>query len=362
MAKDLAKQYNPNEVEDRTYKFWLDNKYFHAESNPDKKPYTIVIPPPNITGQLHMGHALDNTLQDILIRYHRMACFDTLWLPGTDHASIATEAKIVEAMRAEGITKEDIGRDKFLERAWDWKEKYGGRIIEQLKKMGSSCDWDRERFTLDEGFSRAVREVFVGLYEKDLIYRGNRMVNWCPHCNTSISDAEVEYESKDSNFWHLLYTVKETGEKLELATTRPETMLGDTAVAINGDDPRYTHLHGCHVILPLLNKEIPIVCDEHADMTKGTGVVKITPAHDPNDFEVGLRHNLPIVRTFTYDCHMTGAADKAAADEIIKGGKATQNEPEVLDCGKYAGMTTLEARKAILAAGGYIKICKNCRS
>ena len=244
MAKDLAKQYNPNEVEDRTYKFWLDNKYFHAESDPDKKPYTIVIPPPNITGQLHMGHALDNTLQDILIRYHRMAGFDTLWLPGTDHASIATEAKIVEAMRAEGITKEDIGRDKFLERAWDWKEKYGGRIIEQLKKMGSSCDWDRERFTLDEGCSRAVREVFVGLYEKDLIYRGNRMVNWCPHCNTSISDAEVEYESKDSNFWHLLYTVKETGEKLELATTRPETMLGDTAVAINGDDPRYTHLHG----------------------------------------------------------------------------------------------------------------------
>lgn len=358
MAKELEKQYSPANVEDRTYEFWCDNKYFHAKRDENKKTYTIVIPPPNITGQLHMGHALDNTLQDILIRYHRMAGYDTLWLPGTDHASIATEAKIVEAMRKEGITKEDIGREKFLERAWEWKEKYGGRIIEQLKKMGSSCDWDRERFTLDEGCSKAVREVFVRLYEKGLIYRGNRMVNWCPHCNTSISDAEVEYDEKESNFWHLLYTVKETGEQLELATTRPETMLGDTAVAINGDDPRYKHLHGCHVILPLLNKEIPIVCDEHADMTKGTGVVKITPAHDPNDFEVGLRHNLPIVRTFTYDGYMTGAEDKAKADEIRNSGKATLNEPEVLDCGKYAGMTTLEARKAILEdleKGGYIK-------
>ena len=358
MAKELAKQYNPSEVEDRTYDFWCKNKYFHAKREEGKETYTIVIPPPNITGQLHMGHALDNTLQDILVRYHRMAGYDTLWLPGTDHASIATEAKIVEKMREEGITKEDLGREKFLERAWDWKKQYGGRIIEQLKKMGSSCDWDRERFTLDEGCSKAVREVFVGLYDKDLIYRGNRMVNWCPHCNTSISDAEVEYDEKEGNFWHLLYTVMETGEKLELATTRPETMLGDTAVAINGDDPRYAHLHGCHVILPLLNKEIPIVCDEHADMTKGTGVVKITPAHDPNDFEVGLRHNLPIVRTFTYDGHMTGAKDKAVADEIFASGRATQNEPEVLDCGKYAGMTTLEARKAIVAdleAGGYIK-------
>ena len=358
MAKELAKQYNPSEVEDRTYDFWCKNKYFHAKREEGKETYTIVIPPPNITGQLHMGHALDNTLQDILVRYHRMAGYDTLWLPGTDHASIATEAKIVEKMREEGITKEDLGREKFLERAWDWKKQYGGRIIEQLKKMGSSCDWDSERFTLDEGCSKAVREVFVGLYDKDLIYRGNRMVNWCPHCNTSISDAEVEYDEKEGNFWHLLYTVKETGEKLELATTRPETMLGDTAVAINGDDPRYAHLHGCHVFLPLLNKEIPIVCDEHADMTKGTGVVKITPAHDPNDFEVGLRHNLPIVRTFTYDGHMTGAKDKAVADEIFASGRATQNEPEVLDCGKYAGMTTLEARKAIVAdleAGGYIK-------
>ena len=358
MKKELAKQYDPKDVEDRIYKSWLDGKYFHAKCEEGKPTYTIVIPPPNITGQLHMGHALDNTLQDILIRWKRMSGFDTLWLPGTDHASIATEAKIVEAMRAEGITKEDLGRDGFLERAWDWKKQYGGRIISQLKKLGSSCDWDRERFTLDEGCSRAVREVFVRLYEKDLIYRGNRMVNWCPFCNTSISDAEVEYEEKDGNFWHLLYTVKETGEKLELATTRPETMLGDTAVAINAEDERYKHLHGCHVILPLLNKEIPIVCDEHADMTKGTGVVKITPAHDPNDFEVGLRNNLPIVRTFTYDGHLTGAEDKRIADELIASGKATENEPEVLDCGKYAGMTTLEARKAILAdleAGGYIK-------
>ena len=358
MSKELAKLYDPKNVEDRIYKTWLDAKYFHAKCEEGKPTYTIVIPPPNITGQLHMGHALDETLQDILIRYKRMQGYDTLWLPGTDHASIATEAKIVEAMRKEGITKEQIGREAFLERAWAWKKQYGGRIIEQLKKLGSSCDWDRERFTLDEGCSKAVKEVFVRLYEKGLIYRGNRMVNWCPFCNTSISDAEVDYEEKDSNFWHLLYTVKETGEKLELATTRPETMLGDTAVAINSEDERYKHLHGCHVILPLLNKEIPIVCDEHADMTKGTGVVKITPAHDPNDFEVGRRHHLPMVRTFTYDGHLTGAADKAAADEYIASGKAAPDEPEVLDCGKYAGMTTAEARKAIVAdleAGGYIK-------
>ncbi len=358
MAKDLAKQYDPKNVEDRIYDFWLKGKYFHAKTEEGKKTYTIVIPPPNITGQLHMGHALDNTLQDILIRWKRMQGYDTLWVPGTDHASIATEAKIVEAMKKEGITKDDIGRDGFLKRAWEWKAAYGGRIIEQLKKLGSSCDWDRERFTLDEGCSKAVREVFVRLYEKDLIYRGNRMVNWCPCCKTSISDAEVEYDEKDSNFWHLLYTVKETGEQLELATTRPETMLGDTAVAINAEDERYAHLHGCHVILPLLNKEIPIVCDEHADMTKGTGVVKITPAHDPNDFEVGRRHNLPMVRTFTYDGHMTGAADKAVYDELVASGKAAPDEPEVLDCGKYADMTTMEARKAILAdleEGGYIK-------
>ncbi len=358
MKKELAKQYDPKNVEDRIYKSWLDGKYFHAKCEEGKPTYTIVIPPPNITGQLHMGHALDNTLQDILIRWKRMSGFDTLWLPGTDHASIATEAKIVEKMREEGISKEDLGREGFLERAWDWKKQYGGRIVEQLKKLGSSCDWDRERFTLDEGCNKAVNTVFKTLYDKDLIYRGNRMVNWCPCCNTSISDAEVEYEEKDGSFWHLLYTVKETGEKLELATTRPETMLGDTAVAINAEDERYKHLHGCHVILPLLNKEIPIVCDEHADMTKGTGVVKITPAHDPNDFEVGQRCNLPIVRTFTYDGHLTGAEDKRIADELIASGRATENEPEVLDCGKYAGMTTMEARKAILAdleAGGYIK-------
>ncbi len=358
MKKELAKQYDPKNVEDRIYKSWLDGKYFHAKCEEGKPTYTIVIPPPNITGQLHMGHALDNTLQDILIRWKRMSGFDTLWLPGTDHASIATEAKIVEKMREEGISKEDLGRDGFLERAWDWKKQYGGRIVEQLKKLGSSCDWDRERFTLDEGCNKAVNTVFKTLYDKDLIYRGNRMVNWCPCCNTSISDAEVEYEEKDGSFWHLLYTVKETGEKLELATTRPETMLGDTAVAINAEDERYKHLHGCHVILPLLNKEIPIVCDEHADMTKGTGVVKITPAHDPNDFEVGQRCNLPIVRTFTYDGRLTGAEDKRIADELIASGRATENEPEVLDCGKYAGMTTMEARKAILAdleAGGYIK-------
>ena len=254
MIKELAKQYDPKNVEERIYKTWLDGKYFHAKCEEGKPTYTIVIPPPNITGQLHMGHALDNTLQDILIRWKRMSGFDTLWLPGTDHASIATEAKIVEAMRKEGVSKEDLGRDGFLERAWAWKEQYGGRIVEQLKKLGSSCDWDRERFTLDEGCNKAVNTVFKRLYDKDLIYRGNRMVNWCPCCNTSISDAEVEYEEKDGNFWHLLYTVKETGEKLELATTRPETMLGDTAVAINAEDERYKHLHGCHVILPLLNK------------------------------------------------------------------------------------------------------------
>ena len=358
MSKELEKLYDPKNVETRIYKSWLDGKYFHAKCEAGKPTYTIVIPPPNITGQLHMGHALDNTLQDILIRYKRMSGFDTLWLPGTDHASIATEAKIVEAMRKEGITKEDLGREGFLVRAWDWKKQYGGRIVDQLKKLGSSCDWDRERFTLDEGCNKAVNEVFVRLYEKDLIYRGNRMVNWCPFCNTSISDAEVEYEEKDGSFWHLLYTVKETGEKLELATTRPETMLGDTAVAINAEDERYKHLHGCHVILPLLDKEIPIVCDEHADMTKGTGVVKITPAHDPNDFEVGQRNSLPIVRTFTYDGRLTGAEDKRITDELIASGRAAENEPQVLDCGKYAGLTTLEARKAILKdleEGGYIK-------
>ena len=356
--KELEKQYDPARVEDRIYQSWMDGGYFHTEADPDKKPYTIVMPPPNVTGQLHMGHAIDNTWQDVIIRHKRMQGYAALWVPGTDHASIATEAKVVAKMKEEGLTKEDLGREGFLERAWAWKNQYGNRIVEQLKKLGSSCDWSRERFTMDEGCSKAVLKVFKQLYDKDLIYRGNRMINWCPHCRTSISDAEVEYKTQDGNFWHLLYPVKETGEMLELATTRPETMLGDTAVAINGADPRYAHLHGCHVILPLLNKEIPIVCDDHADMEKGTGVVKITPAHDPNDYEVGERHNLPRVRVFTYDGRMTGAADKAAADELLASGRAAAGEPEVLDCGKYAGMTAQEARKAIvedLKAGGFLK-------
>ncbi len=357
-VKELEKQYDPARVEDRIYQSWMDGGYFHTEADPDKKPYTIVMPPPNVTGQLHMGHAIDNTWQDVIIRHKRMQGYAALWVPGTNHASIATEAKVVAKMKEEGLTKEDLGREGFLERAWDWKNQYGNRIVEQLKKLGSSCDWSRERFTMDEGCSKAVLKVFKQLYDKDLIYRGNRMINWCPHCRTSISDAEVEYKTQDGNFWHLLYPVKETGEMLELATTRPETMLGDTAVAINGADPRYAHLHGCHVILPLLNKEIPIVCDDHADMEKGTGVVKITPAHDPNDYEVGERHNLPRVRVFTYDGRMTGAADKAAADELLASGRAAAGEPEVLDCGKYAGMTAQEARKAIvedLKAGGFLK-------
>ena len=361
MAKELAKNYKPSEFEDKIYDFWIEGNYFHAEADPDKKPYTIVMPPPNITGQLHIGHALDETLQDILIRWRRMSGYSALWLPGTDHASIATEAKIVEAMRKEGVSKDDLGREKFLERAWDWKREYGGRITKQLRKLGVSCDWSRERFTMDEGCSDAVKEVFVKLYNEGKIYRGNRMVNWCPHCNTSISDAEVEYEEQQGHFWHILYKVQETGEFLEIATTRPETMLGDTAVAINKDDERYKHLHGCHVILPLLNKVIPIVCDEHADMEKGTGVVKITPAHDPNDYEVGQRCKLPIVRVFTYDGFMTGAEDVKAYEELKAKGNLAENEPEVLDCGKYAGMSTMDARKAIvedLTALGQLKEVK----
>ena len=362
MAKELAKSYKPSDFEDKIYDFWIKGNYFHAEVDKDKKPYTIVMPPPNITGQLHIGHALDETLQDILIRWKRMSGYSALWVPGTDHASIATEAKIVEAMRKEGVTKEDLGREKFLERAWEWKREYGGRITKQLRKLGVSCDWSRERFTMDEGCSEAVNEVFVKLYNEGKIYRGNRMVNWCPHCNTSISDAEVEYEEQHGHFWHILYKVQETGEFLEIATTRPETMLGDTAVAINKDDERYKHLHGCHVILPLLDKVIPIVCDEHADMEKGTGVVKITPAHDPNDYEVGRRCSLPIVRVFTYDGHMTGAEDVKAYEELKAKGNLAENEPEVLDCGKYAGMTTSEARKAIvddLTALGQLKEVKD---
>ena len=324
MSKELEKQYNPSSFEDRTYKFWVDNGYFHADVKSDKKPYTIVIPPPNITGQLHMGHALDNTLQDILIRYHRMNGYDTLWLPGTDHASIATEAKIVEAMRKEGITKEDIGREKFLERAWEWKKQYGGRIIEQLKKMGSSCDWDRERFTLDEGCNKAVVEVFNNLYEKGLIYRGKRIVNWCPHCLTSISDAEVEYEDQAGHFWHLKYPFADGSGYLELATTRPETLLGDTAVAVNPDDERYKDMVGKMLDLPIVHRQIPVIADSYVDIEFGTGVVKITPAHDPNDFEVGLRHNLEVIDVMTDDAH-------------IKEG-----------WGKYSGMDRYECRDAIV--------------
>ena len=324
MAKELAKQYDPKDVEDRTYKFWLDGNFFHAKPDPEKKPYTIVIPPPNITGQLHMGHALDNTLQDILIRYHRMQGYDTLWLPGTDHASIATEAKIVEAMAKEGLTKDDVGREGFLERAWAWKEKFGGRIIEQLKKLGSSCDWERERFTLDEGCNEAVNEVFCNLYEKGLIYRGERIINWCPHCLTSISDAEVEYEDQAGHFWHLRYPFKDGSGYLELATTRPETLLGDTAVAVNPNDERYKDVVGKTLILPIVHREIPVVADDYVEIDFGTGAVKITPAHDPNDFEVGLRHNLPIINVLTDDAKI------------------------VDDYPKYAGMDRYEARKAIV--------------
>ena len=336
MAKELDKQYSPQNVEDRTYKFWCDHKYFHAEVNPDKKPYTIVIPPPNITGQLHMGHALDETLQDILIRWRRMEGYETLWLPGTDHASIATEAKIVEAMRKEGITKEEIGREKFLERAWEWKAQYGGRIVEQLKKLGSSCDWDRERFTLDEGCSKAVREVFCKLYDKGLIYRGERIINWCPHCLTSISDAEVEYEDQAGHFWHLRYPFKDGSGYLELATTRPETLLGDTAVAVNPNDERYKDMVGKTLILPIVHREIPVIADDYVDIEFGTGVVKITPAHDPNDFEVGLRHNLEVINVLTPDAKI------------------------VDDYSKYAGMDRYEARKAIVedlqAEGALVEI------
>jgi len=325
MNKELAKQYDPKDVEDRIYKMWLDGKYFHAKCEEGKDTYTIVIPPPNITGQLHMGHALDNTLQDILIRFKRMQGYDTLWLPGTDHASIATEAKIVEAMKKEGITKEDIGRDGFLTRAWAWKKQYGGRIIEQLKKLGSSCDWDRERFTLDEGCNKAVKEVFVNLYEKGLIYRGERIINWCPHCKTSISDAEVEYEEQAGHFWHLRYPFVDGSGYLELATTRPETLLGDTAVAVNPNDERYKDLIGKELDLPIVHRKIPVVADDYVEMDFGTGVVKITPAHDPNDFEVGLRHNLPVICVMTDDAKI------------------------VADYPKYAGMDRYEARKAIVA-------------
>ncbi len=339
MLKQLEKKYDPKAVEDRLYAFWTDKGYFTpSDKNKGKESYTIVIPPPNITGQLHMGHALDNTLQDILIRYKRMCGFDTLWLPGTDHASIATEAKIVEAMRKEGISKDDIGRDGFLERAWAWNDKYGNRIIEQLKRMGTSCDWTRQRFTMDEGCSKAVKEVFVHLYNKGLIYRGKRIINWCPHCLTSISDAEVEYEEQAGHFWHLRYPLKDGSGYVELATTRPETMLGDTAVAVNPNDERYKDIIGKTLVLPLVGREIPVVADDYVEMDFGTGVVKITPAHDPNDFEVGKRHDLPIINVMTDDA------------------KITEDYPA------YAGMDRFEARKAIvkdLEAGGFLVRVEN---
>ena len=324
MSKELAKTYDPHGMEDRLYQKWLEKKYFHAEVDKSKTPFTIVIPPPNITGQLHMGHALDNTMQDILIRFKRMQGFNALWQPGTDHASIATEVKIIEKLKEEGTSKEKLGREGFLERAWEWKREYGGRIIGQLKKLGSSCDWDRERFTMDQGCSRAVTEVFCKMHQKGWIYKGSRIINWCPVCNTSISDAEVEYQEQDGKFWHIKYPIKGSNEFLEFATTRPETMLGDTAVAVNPEDERYAHLIGKTVILPFTEREIPILADTYVDMEFGTGVVKITPAHDPNDFEVGKRHNLPEINILNDD--------------------ATINE----NGGKFVGMDRYEARKAIV--------------
>ena len=325
MKKELEKNYNPSEIEERLYTKWMNKKYFHANVNRDKKPFTIVMPPPNITGQLHMGHALDNTMQDIIIRQKRMQGYEALWLPGTDHASIATEAKVVEAIKKEGLTKEDLGRDAFLDRVWDWKKQYGGRIVSQLKKIGSSCDWDRERFTMDEGCNKAVKEVFVNLYNKGLIYRGERIINWCPKCLTSISDAEVEYEDQAGHFWHLRYKLTDGSGYVNLATTRPETLLGDTAIAVNPNDDRYKDIVGKTVILPIVHREIPVVADDYVEMDFGTGVVKITPAHDPNDFEVGARHNLPIINVMTDDAKITD------------------------DYPKYAGMDRYEARKAIVA-------------
>ena len=330
MSRELAKTYDPKGIEDRIYDKWLAKKYFHAEVDHSKTPFTIVIPPPNITGQLHMGHALDNTMQDILIRYKRMQGYNALWQPGTDHASIATEVKIIEKLKEEGISKEDLGREGFLKRAWEWKAEYGGRIIEQLKKLGSSCDWDRERFTMDEGCNKAVTEVFCKMHEKGWIYKGSRIINWCPVCNTSISDAEVEYEEQAGHFWHIKYPLIEddgtvsTTRFLEFATTRPETMLGDTAVAVHPDDGRYKDIVGKKLMLPIINREIPIIADAYVDREFGTGVVKITPAHDPNDFEVGKRHNLPEINILNDD--------------------ATINE----NGGKFCGMDRYAAREAIV--------------
>jgi len=326
MSKELAKTYDPKGIEDRIYQNWLDKKYFHAEVDRSKKPFTIVMPPPNVTGQLHMGHALDNTMQDILIRYKRMQGYNALWQPGTDHAAIATEVKVIQKLKEQGIDKNDIGREEFLKHAWEWKEEYGGRIVNQLKKLGSSADWDRERFTMDEGCSKAVEEVFVKLYNKGYIYKGSRIINWCPVCKTSISDAEVEHVDQDGFFWHINYPiVGEEGRFVEIATTRPETLLGDTAVAVNPEDERYKDLVGKMLKLPLTDREIPVIADSYVDKEFGTGCVKITPAHDPNDFEVGKRHNLPEINIMNDD--------------------ATINELG----GKYAGMDRYEARKAMVA-------------
>ena len=337
MATEMNKTYNPSEIEDRLYKKWLE-KNFHAEVDRSKKPFTIVMPPPNITGQLHMGHALDNTLQDILIRFKRMQGYNALWQPGTDHASIATEVKVTNKLREEGIDKEELGREGFLKRTWEWREEYGGRIVSQLKKLGSSADWDRERFTMDEGCSKAVQEVFIRLYEKGYIYQGSRIINWCPVCQTSISDAEVEYEDQAGHFWHINYPIVGTDKCIEIATTRPETMLGDTAIAVHPDDERYKDLVGKMVLLPIVNKEIPIVADSYVDKEFGTGAVKITPAHDPNDFEVGKRHNLEEINILNDD--------------------GTINE----NGGKFEGMDRYEARKAIvkeLEEGGYLVRIEN---
>ena len=326
MSKELEKNYNPSEIEDRLYHKWLEKKYFHSEVNRDKKPFTIVMPPPNITGKLHMGHALDNTMQDIIIRFKRMQGYEALWIPGTDHASISTEVKVTNALKEEGIDKHELGREGFLKRTWEWKKEYGGTITSQLKKIGSSCDWDRERFTMDEGCSKAVQEVFIKLYEKGLIYKGSRIVNWCPVCNTSISDAEVEHEEQAGHFWHINYpVVGEPGRYVEIATTRPETLLGDSALAVNPDDERYTDLVGKEVELPLTDRTIPIIADPYVDKEFGTGVVKITPAHDPNDFEVGKRHNLPEINILNDDATINNLG------------------------GKYAGMDRYEARKAMVA-------------
>lgn len=340
----LNSRYNPHDIEDKIYRNWMEKEYFKANVNENKEPFTIVIPPPNVTGQLHMGHALDNTIQDIFIRYARMNGKEALWLPGTDHASIATESKVVEKLAKEGMTKDMLGREKFLENAWEWKEKYGGRIIEQLKKLGCSCDWSRERFTMDEGITRAVEYVFVKLYEKGLIYKGERIVNWCPSCKTSISDAEVEYEEKASSFWHIRYKVEDSDEYITIATTRPETLLGDTAVAVHPEDERYSHLVGKNVILPLVNRKIPVIADDYVEKDFGTGALKITPAHDPNDYEVGKRHNLPVINimnedaTIAKDCLRYSGMDRdKAREEIVKDlekeGYLVKIEPHIHNAG-----------------------------